>query len=386
MSTLALALIAFSAAEPRKYETYDYTDAAKKAKLRLVIPDGLAVVRGILVVPPFSGGDTREFHQQVWYREFLHFHGFAFLGADWAGSNEDRYKVFHAALKQFAAESKHPELLVAPYAATGFSAGGGFSSKLVAETPEKVIAAVIVGSRLNLNTITDKQRGTPVFIINGEDEGNGMAALVEPQLAAHRPKDALWGWMSLQGIGHERDAQEVFAMPMLDAAVRLRYPAGADVRKGPVKLKPVDPASGWVADNTTWKNGLTSIASAKEFKGDVKKSSWLLNEDLAFACRAMATYDKPLKITSPRHTPENARTLVWDAGDSATISVDDTKFAGWKKLELFDNSKKVAELTKEPATFAVKDLKAGYHVFTVLGTDAKGDLRTSDAILVTVRK
>jgi hypothetical protein len=386
MYTLALALIAFSAAAPREYATYDYTDAAKKAKLRLVIPKELAVVRGILVVPPFSGGDTREFHQQVWYREFLHFHGFAFLGADWAGSNEDRYKVFQAALKEFAADSKHPELLDAPFAATGFSAGGGFSNKLLSEVPEKVIAAVIVGSRPNLSAVTDAQRGTPVCVLNGEDEGNGMASSLEPLLAAHRPKGALWGWMSLQGIGHERDAQEVFAMPILDAAVRLRYPADADVRKGPVKLKPVDPSSGWIADHATWKSGLTSIARAKDFQGDTGKSSWLLNEDLAFAYRAMATYDKPLKFVSPRHTPDNARTLVWDAGGSATLSVDDSKFDGWKKLELFDGAKKVAELTKGPATFTVKDLKEGYHVFTVRGTDAKGDLRTSDAVLVTVRK
>lgn len=372
--------------DPRKYATFDYMDPAKKAKLRLVIPEGLAVVRGILVVPPFSGGDTRDFHQQVWYREFLHYHGFAFLGADWAGSNDDRYKVFQAALKQFAAESKHLELTDAPYAATGFSAGGGFSSKLVAEVPDKVIAAVIVGSRLNLSAATDAQRGTPVFTINGEDEGNGMAALVEPQLAAHRPKGALWGWMSLQGIGHERDAQEVFAMPMLDAAVRLRYPAEADVRKGPVKLKPIDPASGWVADNTTWKRGLTSIGPAKDLKGDVGKSSWLLNEDLACVYRAYATYDKPLRITSPRHTPDNARSLVWDVGSSVTITVDDSKFAGWKKLELFDGSKKVTELTSGPAEFVVKDLKAGYHAFTVLGTDAMGNLRSSEPVLVTMRK
>ena len=69
-----VALIGLTAAEPlpdtgvstkqdaRKYVSYDYTDAAKKAKVRLVIPDGLAVVRGILVVAPFSGGDTRDFH------------------------------------------------------------------------------------------------------------------------------------------------------------------------------------------------------------------------------------------------------------------------------------------------------------------------------------
>jgi hypothetical protein len=39
------------------------------------------------------------------------------------------------------------------------------------------------------------------------------------------------------------------------------------------KLKPVELESGWVADNTTWKSGLTAITPAKTFKGDVAKSS-----------------------------------------------------------------------------------------------------------------
>lgn len=384
-SFLVLVPLTTAAAEPRTVSTFDYTDAPRKAKLRLVIPKELAVVRGILVVPPFAGGDTREFHQQVWYREFLHLHGFAFLGAEWAGSHDERFKVFQAALQHFATESKHPELSNAPYAATGFSAGGAFSSKLIAEEPSKVIAAVIVGSRPNLGMITDSQRGVPVCVMNGEDEGNGMAASLEPLLAAHRPKGALWSWMSLQGLGHDRDAQEVLAMPMLDAAVRLRYPADADVRKGAVKLKPVDPGSGWIADHTTWKSGLTTIVPAKQFKGEPGTSSWLMNEDLAFAYRSLATYEKPLKITSPRHTPDNARTLVWNAGSSVTITVDDSRFAGWKKLELHDGAKPVAELITGPATFTVKDLKPGYHVYSVLGTDAKGAVRCSDAVLVTVR-
>jgi hypothetical protein len=66
--------------------------------------------------------------------------------------------------------------------------------------------------------------------------------------------------------------------------------------------------------------------------------------------------------------------------------VDDTRFAGWTKLELFDGAAKVGELTKGPAEFMVKDLKAGYHAFSVLGTDAAGTVRTSDPVLVVVRK
>jgi hypothetical protein len=173
-------------------------------------------------------------------------------------------------------------------------------------------------------------------------------------------------------------------MPILDAAVRMRYPADGDVRKGPVKLKAIDPKTGWIGDNTTWKSGLTAITPAKEFKGDLAKSSWLLNEDLAIIYRAYSTYDRPLKITAP--DPMSARSEVLEAGSGVTIVVDDSKLAGWKKLELYDGAKKVGELAKRPAEFTVKDLKAGYHTFSVLGTDGKGNIRPSNPVLVVVRR
>jgi hypothetical protein len=372
--------------DSRKYKSHDYTEADHK--FRLVVPEDLEVVRGILVVGPYSGGDSRDYHQQVWYREFMHLHGFAFLGAKDFYLHD--YKVLQNALKQFAADSKHPELVTAPYAATGFSAGGGFARRLLMADPDRLITAVIVGSTLKFDgKPTAASLGTPVCVINGDlehepGEASGMAAALEPVLAEYRPKGALWGWMAVEGVGHEFAGQEVLAMPMLDAAVRLRYPAEGDVRKGPLKLKPIDPESGWVADNTTWKSGLTTIAPAREFKGRIAKSSWLLNEDVAFVYRAYATYDRPLKITSPLNT--SARDLVLDAGSSVRIVVDDSQFAGWKKLDLFDGAKMVGELAKGPAEFTVKDLKAGYHAFSVLGTDGEGNVRPSGPVLVVVRK
>jgi hypothetical protein len=362
--------------------------ASGEHKFRLVVPGGLAVVRGILVVGPYAGGDSRDYHEQVWYREFLNLHGFAFLGAKDFYLHD--YKVLQNALKQFAADSRHPELVHAPYAATGFSAGGGFTRRLLQEAPDKVIAAVVVGSTLKLRgQLTDDHRRVPVCVINGErehepGEAGGMAKALEPVLAEHRPKGALWGWLAVQGVGHEFAGQEVLAMPMLDAAVRLRYPADGDVRKGPVKLKSVALESGWVADNTTWKSGLTAITPAKKFKGDVARSSWLLNEDIAFIYRAYATHDWPLKVTSPSNL--SARREVFDAGSVVTIRVDDSQFAGWTKLALYDGATKVGELTKGPAEFTVKGLKAGYHAFSVLGTDGKGNLRPSNPVLVVVRK
>jgi hypothetical protein len=163
------------------------------------MPEGLAVVRGILVVGPGAGGDSRDLFREVWYREFMHLHDFAFLGTKAFNSHAENFKVMQNALKQLAADSKHPELVNAPDVATGFSAGGGFASRLLVEAPDKVIASVIVGSRLNLTGITPTavHLGTPACIINGEYEDNGMAPVVVHVLAEYRPKaPSGGGWPS----------------------------------------------------------------------------------------------------------------------------------------------------------------------------------------------
>ena len=48
--------------------------------------------------------------------------------------------------------------------------------------------------------------------------------------------------------------------------------------------------------------------------------------------------------------------------------------------------KKLAMITQGPAHFTATKLTPGYHVFSVLGTDAAGTVRTSDPKMVVVRK
>ena len=371
----------------RQYQSYDYEETAEGMlkQVRLWLPQGLTTVRGILVVSNGSGGDTRDWCREAWYGEFLHLHGFAFLGAKGFTSHVESLEVMQHALREIATRSKHPELINVPYVSTGFSAGGGYASRLLVEVPDRVIASVPVSARLNFTGITPSagSLGTPACIISGELETN-FPSVVEPVLAALRPRGALFGWMTVQNGGHSRYGQEVLAMPLLDAAVRLRYPADADVRNGPVKLTAIAPAAGWVADNTTWKSGLTSIAPATQFKGDVGTSSWLLSEDIAFIYRAYTTYDKPLTINSPQSSWSRDR--AWDPGADVTIVVDDSRFAHWRKLEFYDGAHKLGEVAEGQPQFTATDLAAGFHAFSVLGTDAQGHVRPSDPVLVVVRK
>ena len=381
------------------YDTYDYTETIERGvvkKYRLAVPKGVSTVKGILVVSNCAGGDSRDWYKSgTAYESFINLHDFAFVGGTFDCSHFEAYDAFVKALASWAKESGHPELVHVPYATTGLSAGGGFASTLVTKCPEKTIAAVIVCARLNLTVFELKKYDaknpvpvpaavirTPVLNITGETEN--AAPVIEPPMETHRPAGALYGWAESPGFGHEYNGQEVLAMPYLEAVLKLRYPAEGDVRKGPLKLKDLDPGAGWVADDTTWKSRLTSISSAADFKGDIKKSSWLPDKDVAFIYRAYASYNRPLKITSPRQ--DNIYTPIQGPGSHITITVDASGFPGWKQLEFYDGATLLGTITSGATQFTATKLTPGFHTFSVLGTDSAGRVVTSNCEMVAVQR
>jgi hypothetical protein len=382
----------------RKYTVYEYTDPESKTYC-VVVPEGLTTVRGLLVNSNYYAGDSRgDWTFCHYYREFMHLHDFALVAANGTCPHVTAFKGFRKSLQKISVDSKHPELVNAPYAAVGFSAGGGFASTLMTMEPAKTITAGIIGARYNFTRVTPLAPpallGIPSILITGEQEHLNDSQIpddpnphkVDDVFVPHRPMGGEYAWIEKQGIGHEyaENRQDLVIMPLMDLAVRTRYPKDGDVTKGPIKLLFIDAATGWVADHTTWKSGLTKIVPAKEFKGALGRSSWLQNEDIAFIYRAYATYDNALKITSPG--PCGPGTKPIDPGSDVSITVDASKFPDWKKLEFYDGAKKLGTVTAAPARFTATKLTPGYHVFSVLGTDANGTVRTSDPVMVIVRK
>ena len=381
-----------------QYDTYDYAETAARGiikRYRLAIPKNLTTVKGILVVSNCAGGDSRDWYTNgTSYEPFINLHDFAFVGGTRDCSHFEAYEAFVKALSVWAEASGHPELIHVPYVTTGLSAGGGFASTLVTKCPEKVIAAVIQCSRLNLTVFTlpkyisapvpvpDAVLRTPVLSVTGETEN--LASVLTPPLESYRPVGALFGWAEIPGRGHEYCGQEVIAMPYLEAALKLRYPSTGDVRGAPLKLKQLDPMSGWIADNTTWKSGLTRICPARQFTGDLKQSSWLMNQDLAYIYRAYATYDRPLRITLPGQ--DNIYSPIQAAGSSLTIPVDASKFPDWKKLEFYDGAMLLGSITSGSPEYEATNLTPGFHTFSVLGTDPSGNVRPSNCAMVAVHK
>ncbi len=72
-------------------------------------------------------------------------------------------------------------------------------------------------------------------------------------------------------------------------------------------------------------------------------------------------------------------------GASVPIVVDSSKFLDWKTMAFYDGVKKLAEITQGPTRFTATNLTPGYHIFSVLATDDKGNVRTADPKMVVVR-
>jgi hypothetical protein len=410
--------------------TYKNTHTPKN--WRLAIPSGVTTVKGILMVGTPNCGDTRDWYKSTFYEEFTNMYGFAFIGcAVDPGKVEPGHQgavlMLQHAIADWSNPSSpnycgHPELINAPIVSTGVSTGGGFASRLATNYPEqdKIIAVVPCFTRLALDSLNHPSVNSNLFnipVLTITPDPGAVYRNFELETWRSAPYNARWSGMTTQGYGDAFVGQERISMPFLERAVRLRYPDGGDPSKGPLKLKSLDPKSGWVADSTTFRSGLITIAPAASYTGDITKTSWLMDKDLAYIYRAFATYDytpgkssrpientpgydmcdpnspREIRITSPwMMSSYNAwECQVQDPGN-VTIKVDASIFAknfpGWTKLEFYDGATKLGEAappqTSASLTANIPDV--GFHTFSVLGYDANGKaVRTSNAEMVIIR-
>ena len=368
---------------------YDFSvgDAGNR-QVRLNIPDGLLVVRGILVWGNGFPGDVRAKATDPEMVAFAESMGFAVMGTSmWnyfaLGYTPSEYSGWQYALDQLAAMSRHPELVRAPWLPFGMSNGGQMSYGLNALAPEKSIAmAINKAPFINIALPDYAALHTPGLILAGEldqpDYVNGVRAIY----FNNRPRGALWAWAEEEMTAHNTGDSYELILPFMADLYAMRYPAGASPQFGAVTLLPVSEPAGWLTDPDSYKNGLADIAPSAAYAKDKTVAGWLPTRRLAYIFRAYASYHKATRevTISPGTGP-----VDWDTTLTYTIG---EPVSPWTAVDFFEGDvflKRVTRAAGAALSVATTATTPGYSVFHSLVTLADGTQRTTMPRRVFVR-
>lgn len=384
---------------------YDFRDAEGVKMIKLWVPPDTHPVRGVFISGHGGGsGDSRNFARDENVRALAMRLGFAVAGLhNFPGRRvyEEGAAVFFQALNEFARLGHHPELAHVPFVIYGSSNGGATAYGFVNYAPERAICFVAnVSAGGSPRIPVDGALKVPgVFIMGKFDALIGERGIQRTaEMMEHaRAKDALWSW-ALELKGHEDGASFDIYMKLVEQAVAARYPASGDPGKGPVKLIGLPETSGWLVDHGSWDSGLTHVDSYDHYVGDRDKAGWVLNKDMAYVYRSLATHHNPLSVKvrefdrtiNPHTDPGTMFSLggpVADPGDEISIICGTEGFDGWEKLEFFDGARKLGEV-RSPAPAMIKTRlppSSLVYCLTVLATDGSGRQRTCSPMHFFVR-
>lgn len=376
---------------------YDFRDAEGVKMVKLWIPPNTSPVRGVFISGHGGGsGDSRNFARDENVRAFAMRLGFAVAGLhNFPGRRAytDGAKVFFKALDDFAAMGHHPELANIPFVMYGSSNGGATTYGFVNYAPERAICFLAnVSGGNNPREPVDEALLVPGIFINGKfDALIGQRGIVRTKtmIGNVRPKGARWTW-ALELKGHEDGASFDVYMKLVEQAVAMRYPSGADPAKGKVNLKEINEKEGWLVDLNSWNTGFTYVDSYENYKGDRETAGWVLNKDMAYIYRGLATHYNPLALKvkefdptyNPNTDPGTMFSLggpVAEPGETITISCDTEGFPDWEKLTFYNGAKRLGEdkAGSEPEISVELDAADKVYCLTVVGENNEGMKRTS---------
>lgn len=350
----------------RVYDTSIDTHA-----MRLWLPGGVAVIRGVIVYVNGAGGDSRGVvNQEVW-KEFARTHDFGVLGSQGFGrhATTGEGQLLLDGLARFATLSGQPELEHVPFLMAGFSNGGQYAYEFNAWKPERVIAFdVNKGGFYNTLLPQPASLKTPGILIAGEVDTQTRYDAIKRLFDGNRPRGALWAFVVEEDAAHCECTSNDLLLPFFARAIALRYPPGQSPRYGPVTLTDLTEASGWLANPT-------SVHPYASYPGDRSTANWLIDQGTAQVFRAFSTMNAPLLLNDQG---------VSSMGAFATLTVNASAFPNWSRMEFFQGATKLGEVTSGTPSWTGR-LSTGTYGLNVLGTDSAGNVRTAKPQALVVR-
>ena len=255
-------------------------------KFDLWLPDGLEVVRGVVVMSGHGSGESlfRRADMRALARE-LHLALFKFVGNPVQRGFWPRSLLFER-LQAFGNKAGHPELEHAPLFLYGHSNGTGFSAVFPSYVPERVWGWVSMRPGITFQVYQPGAAQVPGLVIFGEDDPFLTRPSKEENLAVvpvlRKKHAALWNFAVEPKTGHGPGEKTwPLVLSFLRHTFSARVPANSDARHSPVQLQQLSPESGHLGENWDPAKGgyqtLSTLPFASFDGGEKAGASWLVN-------------------------------------------------------------------------------------------------------------
>ncbi len=316
-----------------------------KASYRIYVPDGVAAIRGIIIRQHGCGRDGIEMAHDLQWQVLANKWAFALLGThyddagncgNWANLNSGSVQALERALAQFASAAKRPELVTVPWAIWGHSGGGNWAYAVVAQYPERVIAAI---PRSGSNgALPAAARLVPQLFSAGQmEQGNptfgGAYKETVNAFERERPLGALVGLSLDPQATHDIRQGRLLAIPYLDACIRMRLPS---IAGGP--LRTLAEGSGWLGDLSSF-----AVAAFGDYPGDKTTAAWLPDQTVA---QKWAEFSKSGQVvdTTPPFAPRSLMAVREAASVRLSWAADADLDSGIKRFVVYKDGAQLAEV------------------------------------------
>lgn len=357
---------------PKKDSKRSREGGQEHVAFRIWLPEDVKTVRGVVLNPFYTKAVTQE-HWQAACRGW----GFGIVATNFFGARKDEFpQRIDEALKVFAQETSHPELIDAKFCLVGMSAGAGMCVNIAQQMPSRTIAVGPVC--LEVGPRDPASMNIPMLTVFGERDGRQYEKLMS-KLPEVRSQSGQFGIAVQWRRRHEFGQANNLLFPLFDAAIghRLTEPGKP--------LRDFEEENGWLGDLSVWSDRVATVAPYQQYQGKKTAACWFPNETIARAWQAFVVQKPMLQLKSPAGLGDGQPFVVHRPGDSITV------VGKWKsqspppeKIEVFAGAKGMGTL--ESGTLEIQFDQPGIYPIYLRAEGDDGTVFLSRPNTVVVRE
>ena len=233
-----------------------------------------------------------------------------------------------------------------------------------------------------------------LFTLGAIPDAFKMLPGIEGRFVPARREGLAWGLGLQWGCAHDFANSATMFIPWCEAIAAMRLPKYPPRSGGPVKLRDVKLADGWLGQSPKIETTLATVAPYNEYEGDKTKTVWLPSRSVAFIWRAIQSKDPPVVLQAsssdgstklPKANPKSERQMTTAPGASITLRAIVRKGCSISKIEYYDGDRPIGEATKAPWSFEWTQAPAGLRPVWAMWTSSEGKKGVSNPALIIVR-